>query len=88
MIDFIIWIVMGGFIGWLASRLMGTSGQQGMIMDIIVGIVGSFIGGWIGSFFGANADLTSFNIWSLLWALLGAIVLLAIFKFFRRGSAT
>lgn len=88
MINFIIWIVMGAIIGWLASMIMRTNAQQGLLLDIIVGIVGSFIGGWLARLFGVatSADLNEFNIMSLLFALLGAIVLLAIVNLFRRGS--
>jgi uncharacterized membrane protein YeaQ/YmgE (transglycosylase-associated protein family) len=87
MISFIVWIVMGAIIGWLASMIMRTNAQQGFLMDIVVGIVGSFIGGWLAGIFGfGDADLTTFDIPSLLFALLGAIVLLAIVNLFRRGS--
>jgi uncharacterized membrane protein YeaQ/YmgE (transglycosylase-associated protein family) len=87
MLDFIIWIVMGAIIGWLASLIMRRNAQQGLLLDIIVGIVGSFIGGWVAGLLGfGDADLTTFDISSLLFALLGAIILLAIVNLFRRGS--
>jgi uncharacterized membrane protein YeaQ/YmgE (transglycosylase-associated protein family) len=86
-ISFIIWIVMGAIIGWLASMIMRTNAQQGLLLDIIVGIVGSLLGGWLLSpIFGIESDLTTVNIPSLLVALLGAIILLAIVNLFRRGS--
>jgi uncharacterized membrane protein YeaQ/YmgE (transglycosylase-associated protein family) len=85
-INFIIWIVMGAVIGWLASLIMGTNAQQGLLLDIVVGIVGSLLGGWLlAPLFGVASDLTTFNIASLLIALLGAIILLAIVKLFRRA---
>jgi uncharacterized membrane protein YeaQ/YmgE (transglycosylase-associated protein family) len=89
-INFIIWIVMGAIIGWLASMIMRRNAQQGLLLDIIVGIVGSFIGGWLARLLGVatDADLNTFNITSLLFALLGAIILLAIINLFRRGSVT
>lgn len=87
MINFIIWIVMGAVIGWIASMIMRTNAQQGLLLDIVVGIVGALLGGWLLSpLFGIPSDLTTFNISSLLIALLGAIILLAIINLFRRGS--
>jgi uncharacterized membrane protein YeaQ/YmgE (transglycosylase-associated protein family) len=87
MINFIIWIVMGAIIGWIASMIMRTDAQQGPLLNIIVGIVGSLLGGWLLSpIFGIPSDLTTFSIPSLLIALLGAIILLAIINLIRRGS--
>ena len=87
MINFIIWIVMGAIIGWLDSMIMGRSAQQGLLLDIVVGIVGSLLGGWLLSpLFGIPSDLTTVSIPSLLIALLGAIILLAIVNLIRRGS--
>lgn len=80
----ILWLVVGGIIGWLASIIMRTDGQQGIVLNIIVGIVGAFIGGLIlsgGSINNAGLTLTSF-----LVSLVGAIVLLAIVNLVRRGS--
>jgi uncharacterized membrane protein YeaQ/YmgE (transglycosylase-associated protein family) len=78
---------MGAVIGWIASMIMRTNAQQGLLLDIIVGIVGSLLGGWLLSpLFGIPSDLTTFSIGSLLIALLGAIILLAIVNLFRRGS--
>lgn len=89
LIDLIIWLVVGGIIGWIASMIMRTDAQQGWMMNVIVGIVGAFLGGLIfrllpGS--SANINDGAFNIWSLLVSLIGAIVLLAIVNMFRRGS--
>jgi len=85
MISFIVWIIMGAVIGWLASMIMKTNAQQGFLLDVIVGIVGSLLGGWLLSpLFGIPSDLTTFSIPSLLVALLGAIILLAIVKLVRR----
>jgi uncharacterized membrane protein YeaQ/YmgE (transglycosylase-associated protein family) len=86
-ISFIIWIVMGAIIGWLASMIMRTNAQQGLLLDIVVGIIGSLLGGGLLSpLFGIESDLTTLSIPSLLVALLGAIILLAIVNLFRRGS--
>ena len=87
MLNFIIWIIMGAVIGWLASMIMRTNAQQGFLLDVVVGIVGSLLGGWLLSpIFGIPSDLTTLSIPSLLVALLGAIILLAIVNLIRRGS--
>jgi uncharacterized membrane protein YeaQ/YmgE (transglycosylase-associated protein family) len=88
MINFIIWIILGGILGWLASIIMRTDAQQGMLLNIIVGIVGAFLAGWILSpLFGISTiNQNNFSIASLLVSLLGAVILLAIVNLFRRGS--
>ena len=87
--NFIIWIVIGGVIGWLASMVMKTDAQQGIFLNIIVGIVGAFLGGWLLSpLFGAgtiNGD--DFSLLSLVVSFLGALILLAIVNLIRRGRA-
>jgi uncharacterized membrane protein YeaQ/YmgE (transglycosylase-associated protein family) len=80
----ILWLIIGGVIGWIASMIMRTDAQQGIFLNIIVGIVGAFIGGLIlsgGSINNAPLTLTSFIV-----SLLGAIILLAIVNLVRRGS--
>ena len=80
----ILWLIIGGVIGWIASMIMRTDAQQGIFLNIIVGIVGAFIGGLIlsgGSINNAPLTLTSFIV-----SLLGAVVLLAIVNLVRRGS--
>ena len=80
----ILWLIVGGVIGWLASIIMRTDAQQGIFLNIVVGIIGAFIGGLIitgGSINSAPLTLTSF-----LVSLLGAIVLLGIVNLVRRGS--
>ena len=79
----IIWLIIGGVIGWLASIIMRTDGQQGIFLNIIVGIVGAFIGGLIIS--GGSINNAGLTIQSFLVSLLGAIVLLAIVNLVRRG---
>ena len=76
----ILWIVFGGIVGWIASMLMGTDGQQGIFLNIIVGIVGAGVGGYIMNFFGKKG-VDSFNFYSFVVALIGAVVLLALLKF-------
>ncbi|AMK23178.1 GlsB/YeaQ/YmgE family stress response membrane protein [Sphingomonas histidinilytica] len=80
----IMWLIVGGVIGWLASLIMRTDGQQGIILNIVVGIVGAFIGGLIlarGEINNAPLTITTF-----LVSLAGAVILLAIVNLVRRGS--
>ncbi len=79
----LLWIVFGALVGWVASILMKTDGQQGALLNIIVGIIGAGLGGWIMNFFGYGGT-TGFNLYSFLVALIGACVLIAIVKMVRR----
>ena len=84
--NIIIWLIVGGIIGWLASMIMKTDAQQGIILNVIVGIIGAFIGGWlIGPLVGAGSINAGFSVMSLVVSLIGAIILLAIVNLFRRG---
>lgn len=87
MLGILIWLIVGGVIGWIASLIMRTDAQQGLFLNIVVGIVGAFIGGWLGGMFGIGGDINSgdFSLSGLLMSLVGAIVLLAIVNLFRRG---
>jgi uncharacterized membrane protein YeaQ/YmgE (transglycosylase-associated protein family) len=79
----IIWLIVGGICGWLASIVMRTDGQQGIFLNIIVGIVGAALAGFL---LGGAASLNNgLTIQSFLYSLLGAIVLLAIVNLVRRG---
>lgn len=82
--NLILWLVIGGVIGWLASLIMRTDAQQGIFLNIVVGIVGAFIGGLI--FGGGTINNSGFSLPSLLVSLVGAIVLLGVVNLFRRGS--
>lgn len=88
MINFIIWIILGGILGWLASMIMRTNAQQGVFLDIIVGIIGAFLGGLLlAPLFGTGTiNQNDFSLSGLLVSLLGAIILLAIVNLFRRGT--
>lgn len=79
----ILWIVFGAIVGWIASVVMKSNSEQGLLSDIIVGIIGAVLGGWIMSLFG-ETGVTGFNIYSFLVAILGAIVLIAIIRAVRR----
>jgi uncharacterized membrane protein YeaQ/YmgE (transglycosylase-associated protein family) len=84
--SFILWLVVGGLLGWVASMIMGTNDKQGIFLNIIVGIVGAFLGGLILSpLFGTGTiNQYDFSIGSLLVSLLGAVILLFVVNFFRR----
>jgi uncharacterized membrane protein YeaQ/YmgE (transglycosylase-associated protein family) len=86
--NFIIWIVIGGLIGWVASMIMKTDAQQGVFLNIVVGIVGALLGGWlISPLVGVpTINQDAFSIGALVVSLIGAIILLAIVNLFRRGS--
>jgi uncharacterized membrane protein YeaQ/YmgE (transglycosylase-associated protein family) len=85
--SFIAWLVVGGLLGWVASMIMGTNDRQGLILHIVVGIVGAFLGGLVlAPLFGTGTiNQSDFSIGSLFVSFLGAIILLAIVNFFRRG---
>lgn len=85
--NLIVWLVVGGLIGWVASLLM-RDGGNGIILNIVVGIIGSFIGGWLlGPLFHAGTiNQHDFSVAGLAVSLLGAVILLAIVNLFRRGS--
>jgi uncharacterized membrane protein YeaQ/YmgE (transglycosylase-associated protein family) len=87
--NIIIWLVVGGILGWLASLVMKTDGQQGIFLNVVVGIVGALIAGFlIAPLFGTGTiNSNDFSISGLLVSFLGAAVLLAIVNLFRRGSA-
>ncbi len=84
-VGLITWLIIGGIIGWLASIVMKRDGQQGIFLNIVVGIVGSFIGGWLFSRF--LAGFLSGWALNIVSALLGAILLLFIVNLFTRGKA-
>ncbi len=74
------WIIIGGVAGWLASLIMGTSGRQGCITNIVLGIVGALVGGIIWGMISGDDFVAEFSIGTLLVATLGAVVILAIYR--------
>lgn len=82
--NIIIWLIVGGILGWLASILMRTDAQQGILLNIVVGIVGAFLAGLVVS--GGTINQSDFSLTSLIASFLGAVVLLAIVNLVRRGS--
>lgn len=83
----ILWLIVGGVVGWLASMIMKTDGQQGIVLNVVVGIVGALIGGWlISPLVGApTINDGSLSIASVAVSLGGAVILLAIINLLRRG---
>ncbi len=73
--NFLLWILLGLIAGWLASVVMKTNSSQGALMDILFGIVGAVVGGFVANLFGAPG-VTGFNLYSILVATLGAILLI------------
>jgi uncharacterized membrane protein YeaQ/YmgE (transglycosylase-associated protein family) len=78
----LLWIIFGALTGWIASLIMSTDAQQGGLMNIIVGIIGAMIGGFLFQTFGASG-VTGFNLYSLMVAIVGAVVLLGIVRAVR-----
>ena len=86
--NFIIWIVIGGILGWIASMIMRINAQQGLLLNVLVGIVGALLGGWLlAPLFGTGTiNQSDFSVGSLVVSLLGSVILLAIVNLFRRGK--
>ena len=86
--NLVIWLVVGGVIGWLASLVMRTDAQQGIILNIVVGIIGALLAGFvIAPMFGTGTiNSNDFSMSGLLVSVVGAVVLLAIVNMFRRGA--
>ncbi len=87
--NFIVWLIVGGVIGWIASMIMRTDAQQGIFLNIVVGIVGAFLGGLLLSpLFGVGTiNSSGLTLATFLVSLGGAVILLAIVNLFRRGRA-
>jgi uncharacterized membrane protein YeaQ/YmgE (transglycosylase-associated protein family) len=81
---FILWLIVGGIVGWLASIIMKTDAQQGLLLNIVVGIVGAAIGGLL---LGGSINTGMLSVRSLVVSLLGAVILLALVNLVRRGKA-
>ena len=82
----LVWLIVGGVVGWLASIVMRTDAQQGILLNVIVGIVGASLAGFIVSpLLGIGTINEGISIATFLVSLVGAIILLAIVNLFRRG---
>lgn len=87
--NFIIWLIVGGLVGWVASMVMRTNGQQGMVLNVVVGIVGAFVAGLVLTpLLGiATINQNNFSLPGLLVSLVGAIILLAVVGLLRGSGA-
>jgi uncharacterized membrane protein YeaQ/YmgE (transglycosylase-associated protein family) len=87
--NLIIWLVVGGLVGWVASLIMKTDAQQGLVLNVVVGVVGALLGGWLLSpMVGAGTvNQGDFSLMGLLVSLAGAVILLAVVNLVRRGTA-
>jgi uncharacterized membrane protein YeaQ/YmgE (transglycosylase-associated protein family) len=85
----IIWLVVGGLIGWLASKIMNTDARQGIGLNVVVGVIGALLAGWLITplIGGTTINQGDFSLSGLVISLLGAIILLAIVNLFRSGRA-
>ena len=87
--NIIVWLVVGGVVGWLASLVMKTDAQQGLLLNVVVGIVGALLGGWLLSpLFGMATINQEFSIGALFISFLGAVILLAIVKLLFRSRVS
>src|SRR3982750_1733232 len=89
MINFIVWLLFGALVGWLAGIVMRTDAQQGTLLNIVVGIVGAFLGGFLFNLLGiggSNINNSDFSLSALVVSFIGAVVLLGIVNLVRRGS--
>jgi len=84
----LVWLIVGGVVGWLASIIMRTDAQQGILLNVVVGIVGALLAGFVVSpLLGIGTINQGISIATFLVSLVGAIILLAIVNLFRRGRA-
>ena len=85
LINIILWIILGGVAGWIASMIMKRDAQMGALANIIVGIVGAVLGGFLFNLVGLAGD-TGFNLWTLFVAVVGSVVLLFLVGVLRRAA--
>lgn len=86
--NFLIWLLVGGLIGWAASIFMKTNGRQGIVLNVVVGIVGAVLGGWLlsGTFGSSTINQGDLSLSGLFVSLVGAVILLALVKLFAGTS--
>lgn len=83
--NIIVWLILGGISGWIASKITGNDENMGIGLNIVVGIVGAFVGGWLAGIFGLG-PATGLNLWSFVISIVGSVILLAIVSLFKRKS--
>ncbi len=84
--NIIIWIIFGALVGWIASLIMSTNEEQGAIKNIVIGIGGALLGGWLAQVFGLGS-VDGFDGISLLIAIVGAVIIIAVIKAIRRPAS-
>lgn len=83
--DILGWIIVGALAGWIGSMLTGNNRRMGLIANIVVGVIGAFIGGLVVDLLGGKG-ITGFNLWSILVAVVGSVILLTIINLIRRSG--
>jgi uncharacterized membrane protein YeaQ/YmgE (transglycosylase-associated protein family) len=83
--NIIVWLILGGISGWIASMITGNNERMGIGWNLVVGVIGAFIGGWLAGIFGLG-PATGLNLWSFLISIVGAVILLGIVSLFKRKS--
>ena len=83
--NIVLWLIFGALAGWIASMVMGTDERQGALMNIVLGVIGAFVGGFVANLFGASG-VSGFNIYSILIAVLGAVVVIWAGRMIRRTA--
>ena len=87
MVNLIVWLAVGGVIGWLASMVMNTDNQLRILLNVVVGVVGAVVAGWMMSPLGAGTiNQDNFSLSSLVMSSFGAVILLAVVNLFGRGA--
>jgi uncharacterized membrane protein YeaQ/YmgE (transglycosylase-associated protein family) len=88
MVNLMVWLAVGGVIGWIASIVMNTNTQQGIVLNVVVGVVGALVAGWMISPLVGQGTINqgNFSLPSLLVSFVGAVILLAVVNLFRRGA--
>ena len=81
--NIIVWLILGGVSGWIASKITGNDHNMGVGLNLVVGIVGAFIGGWVAGIFNLG-PATGLNIWSFIISIVGAVILLGIVNLFKK----
>lgn len=83
--NLIVWLILGGISGWLASKITKNDARMGIGLNLLVGILGAYVGGWLVGILGLG-PATGLNLWSFIVSVLGAVILLAVFNLFRRRT--
>lgn len=81
---FLGWIVVGALAGWIGSMITGNNKRMGLLANIVIGVIGGFVGGFVVNLIGGQG-ITGFNLWSIIVAILGSVILLTIINLFKRS---